>query len=396
MDFFSAMNLAPMTGVKLATMIGLYLILPLAALTYYFSRLPRRTAEVKRVIDILGIDSEYQKVYKAEKLRYYLIAVAYVSIISGAGLMLLFFGTKIGFPNGEFPTLNINGTEFPQKGSRLVLGMAFLGAYVWGFQYIFRRYSLNYLLPGVFYNLSMRMILASVVTLVIYNAFTALTGGAALTGDAVGGTAMTADNNSSGGITANIWPALAFMIGMFPQRALRWLTGRIPLFSSETNPSVRETPLEMIEGIESHDILLLGELGIDSCYDMANVDFVPLLLKTPYSARQLIDWILQAKLRMYFGQAVRDLRKSSVRTIIDLEPLTDDDLEDLAKETTLTMSALQRAKSSAEKNTEINRLRDVGQLLGKYWTKENESVEERSKESNKQSSEEINCYTVIK
>ena len=63
----------------------------------------------------------------------------------------------------------------------------------------------------------------------------------------------------------------------------------------------------MIEGVESHDTLRMEELGIDSCYDLATADFVPLLLKTPYSARQLIDWILQAKLCVYFGDTVKDL-----------------------------------------------------------------------------------------
>ena len=36
--------------------------------------------------------------------------------------------------------------------------------------------------------------------------------------------------------------------------------------------------------------------------------FVPLTLKTPYSTRQLIDCILQAKACVYFGEDVKDLR----------------------------------------------------------------------------------------
>jgi hypothetical protein len=51
----------------------------------------------------------------------------------------------------------------------------------------------------------------------------------------------------------------------------------------------------MVEGIDNHDSLRLAELGIDTCYDLATADFVPLVLRMPYSALQLIDWILQAK-----------------------------------------------------------------------------------------------------
>jgi hypothetical protein len=103
----------------------------------------------------------------------------------------------------------------------------------------------------------------------------------------------------------------------------------MPILSSKSNASVREAPLEMIEGIELHDVLRLEELGIETCYDLATADAIPLTLRTPYSARQLIDWILQAKLCVYFGEAVKDLRQHGIRVIIDLEPLEAQDLETL-------------------------------------------------------------------
>jgi len=75
-------------------------------------------------------------------------------------------------------------------------------------------------------------------------------------------------------------PALlkVYALGMFPQRGVRWLTDRLPMLAPETAPSVRSAPLEMIEGIESDDIMRLEEVGIDTCYDLATADFVPLLL----------------------------------------------------------------------------------------------------------------------
>lgn len=133
---------------------------------------------------------------------------------------------------------------------------------------------------------------------------------------------------------------------MFPQRGLRWLTDRLPIFSAKTNPSVRESPLEMIEGITIHDKLRLEELGIDTCYDLADADFVPLMINTPYGARELVDWILQAKLCVYFGEAVRDLRQHCIRTVVDLKSLKPEDIQALAEETTATKSALERAKES--------------------------------------------------
>ena len=355
------MNIDSMSVFKLVLVFILYLFLPLTTLTYYFSRRNRRLAEVDRIFSILKISPDYRKVYETEKLGQYLWALAYASFVSCVGLTLLFFGREI-FPDAEFPSVNLGEVAFPQAGSRLVVGMAFLGAYLWGFQYIFRRYALNDLLPTVYYDLSIGMILAATITLVVYNAYAALAG----------------SGDSNGGITSNIWPALAFLIGIFPQRGLRWLTDRIPMLASENNPSVRKMPLEMIEGIEGHDVLRLEELGIDTCYDLATADFVPLVLKTPYSARQLIDWILQAKLCICFGESVKELREHGIRSIIDLEPLTQADIEALPLETTVTKVALERAHNALKNDAEIKRLREVGQLVGRFWRRDDESVNSES------------------
>jgi hypothetical protein len=343
----------------LAKLIGvavLYLFIPLSALTYYFFRRQRRTAEVERAFAVLNIDLGYRQVYREETVgSYTLWAVAYASLVSCIGLTLLFLGSDIGL--AELPSVPLGSMEFPRQGSRLVLGMAFLGAYLWGLQYIFRRYSLTDLTPSVYYDLSMRMIFAAITALVIYNAFEALAGGSEPQGEAA----------ASGGISLSIWPVLAFFIGMFPQRGLRWLSDRLPIFSPGTTSATRPAPLELIEGIELHDTLRLEELGIDTCYDLATADFVPLVLKTPYSARQLIDWILQAKLCVYFGETVKDLRQHGIRAIIDLEPLTDEDIVALSAESSATKSALERARESVRDNLEIRRLRLAGELLGRFW-----------------------------
>lgn len=347
------MEVDPIIAFRPVAAFVLYLFLPLSALTYYTSRRPRRVIETERVLSLLKIDPAYRKAYDTERLNDYFWAVVYVSAVACLGLAVLFFSHEIGL--AELPRVQLDGAQFPEQGSRLVLGMAFLGAYLWGVQHIFRRYAMNDLVPGVYYGLATRMIVAGATALVIYNAFSALAG----------------DVDGSGGITANIWPSVAFVIGMFPQRGLRWLTERVPMLSSDKEDTVRNAPLEMIEGIEAHDVLRLGELGIDSCYDLATQDFVPLVLKTPYSARQVIDFILQAKACVYFGDAVKDLRRHGVRTLLDLESEAID-IEALATETSVTKHALDRAKESLE-DPAIDRLREAGELLGTFWRREDES-----------------------
>lgn len=336
---------------KMSIMAVLLLFLPLMALAHHFLRRHRRLSEVRRIFSILDIDCDYRQAFDDDKPGLHLLAaVAYCLLVSSAGMLLVFMPGEIGLT--EFlKSCQAASWRFPAGDSRLITAMAFLGAYLWGIQHVFRRYSLNDLIPGVYYNLSMRMILAAVIALVIYNAYEALAGG--------GG------NGGNGGVLQKTWPALALVIGMFPQRGLHWLMDKIPIFSPKSEPSVENASLDMIEGIEVHDRMRLEELGIDTCYDLATADFVPLMLKSPYSARQLVDWILQAKLCIYFGPAVKDLRQHSIRTITDLEDMQD--AETLAAETAVTLSALQRAQKSVKKDNEIKRLRKTAEILGKFW-----------------------------
>jgi hypothetical protein len=349
---------------KLVALAVLYAYIPLSALTYYLSRRRRRVIEVDRLLTLLKIDPAYRRAYAPDSATSYLGGVLYLSTMACIGLTLLFFSHEIGLVNGDFPLVKLGDVEFPQQGSRLVFAMAFLGVYLSSLQHIYRRYATTDLSPTVYYAAAMRMITAAIFALVIYNGYTALSGG----------------GESDGGVTAAIWPALAFLIGVFPQQGLRWLTDKLPMFSRKPDSLVRSAPLEMIEGVEDHDVLRLEEYGIDTCYDLATADFVPLVLRTPYSPRQLIDWILQAKLCVHFGETVKDLRRLGIRTIVDLELLSEDEIQALPSETSVTAPVLQRAREAVVKSAEIHRLRELGQMLGMFWNRPIEPIEPEQRE----------------
>ena len=338
--------------IKMLTLIIIYLFLPLSALTYYAFRHRRHMAKVRRIVTVLEVEQDVADSYSEQFPGVHLLlAVVYSSFVCIVGLMALMFNDHV---EGALRSAQGAGTAptFPVDDSLLMLGMAILGAYLWGMQYVYRRYMSNDLNPGVFYGLSMRMLLAGALAVIIYNAYEALAG--------AGGDPATAGQ----GIGKSVWPALAFILGMFPQRGLAWLRERIPFFSPEKNETVRALPLEMIEGIEIHDRLRLEECGLDSCHDLATTDFVPLAIGTPYSARTLIDWILQAKLCVYAGDAMGDLRNYGIRTIVDLEGMNDKDLETLALETSVTRPALDQAMRYLERAPEVPRLRKIGHLMG--------------------------------
>ena len=334
--------------IKVAALVVIYLFLPLSAATYFWFRRHRHARKVHRILRLLDVDERDRLIYVERGMGWHLaLAIVYSTAVSVVGLAALMFSKwieeKLAFVPGGFPA----------DDSLLMLGMAFLGAYLWGVQYVLRRYITNDLEPAVFYGLSLRMLLAGALAVVIFNGYEVLAGNGPEGADA-------------GGVVDTMWPAVAFVLGMFPQRGLSWLRDRIPMLAPQTHPSVRKLGLDIVEGVSVHDRLRLEEYGLDNCFDLATVDFVPLAISTPYSARTLIDWIMQAKLCVYCGEAVSDLRQVGIRTIADLEDMPADEIDTLANETSVTKASLMRAKRHVEQDAETRRLREIAFRLGVF------------------------------
>ncbi|MGB0956578.1 MAG: hypothetical protein ACPGZP_11365 [Panacagrimonas sp.] len=340
---------------RLGVILLLTAFVPLTGLTYCSVRRKQRAAEIRRLLTQLKLNKDFREIHEVQQYNWqYGLAVFFAWLLSTSGLLVL-FGAE-GQSIAGLAALTLGDAAYPRAGSRTVFAMAFVGGYLWGLQHLFRRYAQNDLIPSVYYSLSLRMIMAAVIALVIYNAYGALAG--------VEGQQTAVD--------ATLWPAMGFLIGLFPQRGLNWLVKRAPIFSTESELGAQPAPLEMIQGVNMHDVLRLQEVGIDDCYDLANADFIPLVLKTPYSARELADWILQAKLCAYVGESVSDLRQQGIRTITDLVEHQGKDapkqtLEQLAAETRTTFSNLSRARDSVVGNVEIQRLREAATRLGQFW-----------------------------
>jgi hypothetical protein len=356
---------------RLVAMVVLVGFLPVSAFTYFTYRLGQRKIETERILRVLGITSTYRNIYVQDIGKmHFSVAVLFTVSVATIGLASLILSNELGL--ADSPSLLLAGTQLSnpecdagsaclrnyQHGAMLAFGLGFLGAYLWGMKGVLQRYSMNDLLPLAYYHFGLRMILASFVALIIYHA--------------VGG--FSADYAKSGeDATTTLIPtgdgvliATVFFVGMFPQRGIRWLTSKIG-FGSNGHASVKALPLNMIEGMNQYDIFRLEELGIDTCYDLANADFIPLLLKTSYGARELIDWLLQAKLCVRFGDNIVDLRAHGIRTLADLEGLDDSQLESLSKETSMTFYSLQNATLNTGSDQNSDRLMRAAELLSSYW-----------------------------
>ncbi len=359
---------------KFGVVLVLVSYLPLIAYIYARSRREQRSREINRVFELLNIKLEHGKIYTYEFSNLHLtIAVLFATLVSLLGLSWLFLGFELQLANTpSFPlggvlvtqgileagssatgAVSLEFLQAYQQRAQLAFGMAFLGAYLWGLQNLSRRFAMNDLNPGAFFNLAIRMIFAAIVALLLYHA-----------------TYLMVDNGGSGAETSGAMialPAFSFFIGMFPQRGVKWMTERMNLFAKGDSATVRPLPLEMVEGLEEYDVFRLNEVGIDSCYDLAAAEFIPLLLRTPYQPRELIDWILQAKLCVRVGEDIAVLRRFGYRNIISMQELDSEAMEELARESSLALSTLRQACKLQPADQDLGRLIAVGQLLGTYW-----------------------------
>ncbi len=363
---------------KIALLISFVMFIPISAACYFYSRNTQRATAVKRYLEILKIKKIDLFQHQHPKLSLS-VAVFFVTFLSACFWGLILFGAESGItktPNYLLGGASIIGLDAKidtmkihqyQSGALLTFSMAFLGAYLWGIQNITRRYSMNDLIPAAYYNIGTRMIYAGILALVFFHLSKS-------TPDLLSTVLVsTPDSGKADTVTANstslLMPAIAFLIGMFPQRGLRWLTLKFSIFTQQPNPTVRDLPLEMIEGISMYDRVRLQELGIESCFDLANMDYIPYLFKSPYTPRTLINWILQAKLCIYFGEHVKELREHGIHNAWQLKSFDENALKELVKTTSLTEDTLLKVKNQIAGDKEIERLIEVQLKLSQYWNK---------------------------
>ncbi len=350
-DGFSA-AVAYRTGVVVVLM----LFIPFTAVSFYVIRRDVRRRQLREDCRALGLDYEhYYHIYKREtRESHFLYAVCFTSVVTLLGLTAVMLGRELGLhekPNllllGAFEPATDQAAASYQTGTLLFFGMAFLGAYLWGLQHILHRYYTSDLVPAVYYGLGTRMIFAAIIALMVYHMLPEIA----------------APSGAEGGIASSFLPALAFMIGIFPKRALQYLTDRLNIILSPTGPTAREIPLELIQGISVNDRLRLAEEGIESCFDLANAEFVQLLFTTPYQPLELIDWQLQARLVLYFGKSALEMRDQGIRTISDLKRLDDTTALELAERTSATKAAVEMARARALEDGSVDFLESLRHTL---------------------------------
>lgn len=262
---------------------------------------PRKEKEYNKALDEMGINSS-RTVRDSYAPGRYFLPVTFAFLICFMSITYIVFAGRF---NGELnDSLLLTGAFFGRENKALinqslaVLSYAFLGGFIWSAQNIIRRLIANDLAPNVYYSAGIRLLLASIIALVI--------------SFLIGEESQSNFVNFKASLTA-----VAMLIGMFPERFLSYL---VNLYKKYINPDKLNTDqlsLYRIEGISMQHKERLEEIGIDNAQNLATASLTQLLIDTPFKARQVLDWIGQAKLLCYAKDDIDKLRSVGIRTVFD-------------------------------------------------------------------------------
>ncbi len=340
-------------------------------LSFRFFKMGKKDNEYAKVMETFGLKKKYEDVggKKVErkpstvmKSSNYFLPIAFYTITSTVLSSIFLFPTEffghlftettnqVGdiintaksfsynpfFMGVDFGKLELeNGNTLTasdlQRRSIATIAWAFMGAFLWASSNMIRRLSNADIVPILFYKVAFRMLFACAVALI----FSFIASKVGLFGGL---------SYSSAFI-----PAMAFVAGTLPERFFNYILELMRGVFSGRDINNKELHLSKIEGLSVAHRERLWEEGIDNAQNLAQSSLIQLLLKTPFEARQLLDWIGQAKLLCYMKGDIDKANRVGIRSVYDFISLK----ETYTKKGKDNMNALQELGSATGLQTPI-------------------------------------------
>ena len=197
---------------------------------------------------------------------------------------------------------------------------AFIGAYFFSLQMLFRRYVRRDLRASAYVAVSQRIILSVIGTWVAVEAALLLAGSGGTSGDA---------SAPQWQVSAEDLMVLGFVIGVFPRVAWQVIQAAVKRFTGAALllPTLQaQLPISDLDGLTVWHEARLEEEDIENIPNMATADLVDLMINTRFPPDRLIDWVDQAILYTHLGPATKKdepgpreiLRSHGIRTASSL------------------------------------------------------------------------------
>jgi hypothetical protein len=190
-----------------------------------------------------------------------------------------------------------------------VVGIAFLGGYIFQLRYLVRA-TINLELSALaFVRATLQIVQGMIVALVAYRVIYAV--------------GIKAEGNFAGAAAATALGA-AFIFGLFPNLGLmkiaKFVRVRAKTVDEDAMAAAKIVPLEVIDGIDAETAFRLEESNLFDVQNLASINPIALYAESPFSLHEILDWVLQAQLCTNVGaRTFALLKQHKVRTIFDLE-----------------------------------------------------------------------------
>ena len=180
--------------------------------------------------------------------------------------------------------INVFNSADPTIVIGRVLAYAFFGAYIYSFQLIFWRFLSYDLTPSVYIFTATRFISSFFTSAVVIVGL---------------GTFLTSARPASPDTNTTVVYIVAWFVGFFPEQGWNWLAAIAQKTLRKQGGISKEKPLSEIEGLSIWHQGRLKQEGIENAQNLAMTDITSLVTSTPFTVRQIIDWIDQAILLSY-------------------------------------------------------------------------------------------------
>lgn len=331
MDFLTELTLSAF--LLQAVLVVLYI--PLTYAAYGWAHVPRKRKKFVQSMSQLGFyhtKNWEDAITDGHRLRYFLWPLAGAMVLTFITFALTHpYVTQSSLRIGLIEeVIDVFGPDNPLPRAVAVgrfLFSGWLGAYLYAFYTIIRRFMDYDLTPKVYIFITNRFLLAFVVGGVV---------GVGL-GTFSSAAGMSFDVNLA---TVSI---VTFFIGFFPEQGLNWIIATAQKALSRQDSLVKETQLAEIEGLSIWQQGRLRQEDIENVQNLATADIPELVMQTPFAVNQLIDWIDQAILLIHTSpERLTPLQRIGISRASDILEIATDaaGLADLVDATGLKESEL--------------------------------------------------------
>jgi hypothetical protein len=198
----------------------------------------------------------------------------------------------------------VETTNLPAKGERWLtvfnpvqspVRFAFIGAYFFSLQLLFRRYVRRDLRASAYVAVSLRIILAVIGIWVVVEAFETVSPGVVV-GD------LNNERRQTNEVLENTLLLMGFVIGVFPRMAWQIVQATVKRVGALILPSLQtQLPLSDLDGLTVWHEARFEEEDIENIPNMATADLVDLMINTRFPPDRIIDWVDQAILYTQLG-----------------------------------------------------------------------------------------------